>query len=85
MPLASKYCQLLADGEPVGDITSQSLSGRYDAWMGFVYFESDLIERLKNESVSLQLLCNNEFFEAVFSELPFKLEHMGLQDRVTNQ
>jgi dimethylsulfoniopropionate demethylase len=84
VPLASNYCQLLADGEPVGDITSQSLSGRYDAWMGFVYLESEMIEQLKNQSVSLQLLCNNEFYEVMFSELPFKLDQMGLQDRVTN-
>ncbi len=84
VPVASRYCQLLADGEPVGDITSQSLSGRYDAWMGFVYFESELIEQLKSKSVTLQLLCNNEFYEAVFSELPFKLDQMGLQDRVSN-
>jgi len=39
---------------------------------------------LKNQSVSLQLLSNNEFYEVMFSELPFKLDQMGLQDRVTN-
>lgn len=82
VPVASKYCQLLANGVSVGDITSQSLSGRYDAWMAFVYLESELIEQLKAGAVSLQLLCNNEFHDTQFSELPFKLDQMGLKDRI---
>ncbi len=84
VPAASKYCQLFADGEPVGDITSKSLSGRYDAWLGFAYLESDLIDRLKNGSVDFKLLCMNEFHDATFSELPFKLDQMGLDYRITN-
>ncbi|ASJ73090.1 dimethylsulfoniopropionate demethylase [Granulosicoccus antarcticus] len=84
VPAASKYCQLLADGKPVGDITSQSLSGRYDAWIAFAYFESELIDRLKNESVKLQLLCNNELHDARYSEIPFKLGQMGLNERFPN-
>ena len=84
VPAASRYSQLLADGQPVGDITSQSLSGRYDAWLAFSYFESELIDRLKNNSVQLQLLCNNELYDALFSELPFKLDKMGLDERFPN-
>ena len=77
VPAASKYCQLIANGEPVGDITSQTLSGRYDAWLAFAYFESELIDRLAKGAVDLQVQCNNENYEARFSELPFKLDQMG--------
>lgn len=84
VPAASKYCQMLADGEPVGDITSQSLSGRYDAWLAFAYFDTELIDRLKNGSAKFQLLCNNELYDALFSEIPFKLDQMGLKERFPN-
>lgn len=84
VPAASVHCQLLANDNPVGDITSQTLSGRYDAWLGFAYIESEMIDQLKRGSVDFKLLCNNEYYDAVFSEIPFKLDQMELDERITN-
>ena len=81
VPVASLHCQLFVDGEPVGDITSQTLSARYDAWICFVYLESELIAALQEGKAELKLLCNNVEYDAVFSELPFKLDQMGLTER----
>jgi len=81
-PLASRFCQLLADGKPVGDITSQTLSARYDAWLCFVYLESELIDALKSGSVELHMQYNNEPYPAILSELPFKLAERGLAERI---
>jgi dimethylsulfoniopropionate demethylase len=84
VPAASAHCQLLANDNPVGDITSQTLSGRYDAWLGFGYFEREMIDQLIRGSVDFKLLCNNEYYDAIFSEIPFKLDQMGLNERITN-
>ncbi|MBX2878476.1 MAG: dimethylsulfoniopropionate demethylase [Granulosicoccus sp.] len=81
VPAVSTYNQLIVDDLPVGDITSQSLSARYDAWLGFAMIETELIESLKNGSAEIKLHCYDELYEAEMFELPFKLDEMGLSVR----
>lgn len=81
VPYATGQIQLMVDDLPVGDITSQTLSGKYDAWLGFVLFESELIEELKAGSSQIKLICYDEEYTATLTELPFKLDDMALTFR----
>lgn len=81
VPDKSSQTQLIINDVPVGQITSQTLSARYDTWLGFALLESRLIDDLTSESADLQLQCNGRRYKAKISELPFKLEEMGLPAR----
>lgn len=81
VPAVSGYSQLMVNGDPVGEIMSQSLSARFDAWLGFAMLDSELIDELKNRSAEIYLQCYNEQYKAIFSELPYKLDDMGLASR----
>ncbi len=81
VPAISGHSQLIINDEPVGEIMSQCLSARFDAWLGFVMLDSEHIDALKSGSEEIHLQCYDENYKAVFSELPYKLEEMDLTER----
>lgn len=81
VPYLSGQSQLIVDDLPVGDITSQTLSARYDAWLGFAMLDSELIDALQQGTSTIQLKCYDENYDALLCELPFKLGDMNLTVR----
>ncbi len=77
-PSASSKNQLLVDNNPVEEITSQTLSGKYDAWLGFAMLDTETINKLQKDDANFQLQCDAQLYKATLCELPFKLEDMNL-------
>lgn len=84
VPALGRYTQLLYNGKPVGDITSQALSARYDAWLGYGVLDTDLINRIKQGDACLQLQIDDATFDTVVCDLPYKLDRMDLLSRARN-
>ncbi|MEM7379138.1 MAG: dimethylsulfoniopropionate demethylase [Pseudomonadota bacterium] len=72
---------LLLHGEPVGDVTSQCLSARWDAWLGFAMLDAEHIEATLGSGAALELDTGDGRAPARVVELPFKLGDEGLTPR----
>lgn len=78
---ASSHNHLLVDGKPVGEITSQTLSAKYDVWLGYAMLDTETINKLQEGEATLQLVCKDQQHIATLSELPYPLEKMNLPIR----
>jgi len=81
VPAMSRHSSLWIDDEEVGDIRSQAMSARYDAWLGFALLDSDLIESIKRGEKTLVLETGDKRFTAAVDELPFKPDELGFKLR----
>lgn len=76
-----KSPSLLVNGLLAGEITSQCLSGKYNAWLGFVMMDSETILTAKNDPDSLRLHSGDQDFTGFCVELPFAFGTMQLEAR----
>ena len=81
MPAQPAYVKLLIDGAEVGEITSQCLSAKYDAWLAFAIFDTADIEALSSQQKQLTISTDQGDFMGVCTELPFKFDQLQLQQR----
>lgn len=81
LPKSCVDIELLIDDVASGEITSQSHSARFDAWLAFALFDTAQIEAVLEGKSQLSVLTSHGAFSAVMSELPFKLESLELKSR----
>lgn len=81
VPSISRYAELVVDDVAVGEITSQTLSARYDAWLGFAMLETEVIDSVNNGTAQIQLRSYEELYPVTMCELPFKLGEMDIKER----
>ena len=81
MPAQPKSVKLLIDGKAVGDLTSQCLSAKYDAWLGFAYLDTSLIDALSSNKKQLTISTDQGDFIGQLAEIPFKFDQLKLQTR----
>ena len=72
---------VLVNGLLAGEITSQCLSGKYDAWLGLVMMDSEAITTAKSQPDSLHLHVGDNDFNGFCVELPFAFDTMQLEAR----
>ena len=72
---------LSLNGQAIGDVTSQCLSARWDAWLGFAMLDSDVIEATVGKGDVIELDVDGISVAARVVELPFKLGDENLSDR----
>jgi dimethylsulfoniopropionate demethylase len=82
VPFIASDCELIVNGKSVADITSQTLSARYNAWLAFAYFDSGVIADLLQNDTPMQLKSGDDVYPATLHEMPMKLDEMGLSSRV---
>lgn len=82
VPFIANDCELIVNGKSVADITSQTLSARYDAWLAFAYLDSDVIADLQQNDTPMQLKNGDDYYPATLHEMPMKLDEMDLSSRV---
>lgn len=68
---------ILVNGLLAGEITSQCLSGKYNAWLGMVMMDSPAITTSQNQPDSLRLHTINDDFTGFCVELPFDFVTIG--------
>lgn len=73
--------QLSLRGEPVGQVTSQCLSARWAAWLGFAMLDSEHIQAALGRGDVLKLDTGAGAAPARVVELPFKLADEQLHPR----
>ncbi len=81
LPKACVEMELMIDGFASGEITSHSYSARYDAWLAFVLFDTPQINAVLEGASILSVQTSQGQYDAVMSELPFKLDAMDLNPR----
>lgn len=81
LPRDAAAQQLLLDGAPCGEITSQCFSARYDAWLGFAHLSRDAIAAVQCDAAALTLASSAGRAPATLCELPFPLDGLGLATR----
>ncbi|MEM6987973.1 MAG: glycine cleavage T C-terminal barrel domain-containing protein, partial [Pseudomonadota bacterium] len=73
--------QLSLAGKPLGEVTSQCLSARWNAWLGFALLDADDIAASLGKGDVLALDTGSGSVPARAVELPFKLAEEGLEAR----
>lgn len=62
----------------VGEITSHSLSAKYDAWMAFAMLEQATLRTLSETEKPLTIRTEKGDYNAICCELPFDMKQLGL-------
>ncbi len=81
MPSNPKSAKIMLNGEEVAEVTSQSLSARFDAWLAFVIMKSEAIEQVKQNPELLQVVTENGQYQGLYSELPYNFSALNLPAR----
>ncbi len=78
MPEQPTAPSLRLDGKEIGEITSHSLAGKYDAWLCFALLDSAEIERLQASSEGFTVVTESGEYAAQMAELPFDFSSIEL-------
>lgn len=81
VPLQPQWATLLIDGQAAGELTSYSLSGKYDAWLGLAMLDTPDIDALSSGEKQLTISTDLGDFSGQCAELPFKFDQLNLPAR----
>ena len=70
--------ELLIDGQPIGEITSHSISARYYAWLAFAIIDQKTLQDLSNAKKTLTIKTEHGEFAGIISQLPFNFDQLAL-------
>ena len=71
------------EGSIVGEISSQTLSGKYQAWLGFAMLNSAAIRAVLEENKHLTVHSGNTEYQVICCELPYDFANLNLALRNT--